>query len=94
MKFAKGGLVEQAIIDKQFNPQLGFVRFLKEHVEFGTELGIGPGSGCLTGMSGNRGSRAEHLLSQHGNFFTTPRELDVAPNDTRSKTLGSLPKLR
>jgi hypothetical protein len=51
------------IFHEQLKPELGFVGFLKQRVEFGAKFGIRPSAGGLPGMGRDRSSRAQQLLS-------------------------------
>ena len=76
-----GGGLYAAVFAEQFKPELGFVGFLDRDFELCAELCSAPGTGGFTRICGNRGARAEELMSEHLDFFSGAREGNVEADD-------------
>jgi hypothetical protein len=59
----------RALFDEVFYPQLTFIGFLKQDVQFGAELGIGSGSGSFPGVRRHGSSGPQKLFSNDPNFI-------------------------
>jgi len=50
VSFVKNGIGDIAVFGQEFQPELGFVRFLKKSVQFRTKLGVRTGAACFPGV--------------------------------------------
>ncbi len=87
-----GRIGDLAIFDQVFEPELGFVCFLEDHIQVGAELGIGPGTRGFTNMGRDRSSGPQHLPRNHPDFLSGTGERNKHPDDRRSERFAPLPQ--
>jgi len=86
------GRGDGTVFTQEFQPEGGFVGFLKSAAELGDELFMGSGARGFADMGSDGCARAQQLLSKHSHLFLLFGQFDKKPNRRGGIALGAVPE--